>query len=765
MGKKTTYAEMEQREIELTNEAAKRIQAEEALSETKDWHSALFDRSIDCVFLNDLEGNFIDANPAALDLLGYTKKEIPSLNYASLLKPTDLPKALKALEDLLHIWPMNELLEFELMHKDGNYIFAELLPSLIYRKNRPYAVLGIARDITKRKLAEQALQKTEEKFRSLVDLMSDWLWETDKNGIFIYVDPKVKDFLGHTAEELIGKPLNYFMSKAERKKAYSFFQEQSKRCTPFRMFKNTNRHKDGRERKIETNGMPVFDSARNLAGWRGINRDITERVHAKDALQASEERFRSLVENAPNYITILDRRGTIEFANRTLPEFTVEEVTGANVHDYGIDNNIDFIKEAIDHVFETGEASRYSGPGLGPGGRVAWYDIQMGPIMHKGKIVAVTQFRSDITELKQTVDNLRTEHDKFQGVLNVIGEGLYIVNRDFDIEYQNKILENFFPNKLNTKCYSTYFKSDEPCKFCPVIETVVSGEIKQVEAELLNGKFYDVNSSPFTDVDGGVKAIVLLRDITEKKILQAEAMRAGHLASLGELSAGVAHEINNPINGVINYAEILQDEFEEKGENSDIPKRIIKEGERIATIVSNLLSFARDRKENSSHAYVGEMLSDTLSLVEKQLFKDGVELIMDVPHDLPAVNVRTQEIQQVFLNLLSNGRHALNQKYSKKHNNKILEIKGRSIEIEGQQYVRMTFHDRGIGIATEIMDKICNPFFSTKPKGEGTGLGLSISHGIIKNHGGRLLFETVEGEYTSAIVDLPEAQQLNLTNL
>ena len=204
--------------------------------------------------------------------------------------------------------------------------------------------------------------------------------------------------------------------------------------------------------------------------------------------------------------------------------------------------------------------------------------------------------KEEMAERMRTEEKLRTEHAKFIGVLNVMGEGLYIVNQDFVIEYQNKIIEDSFGNNTGRKCYKTYFGSDEPCEFCPVIETATSGKIHQVEAELQDGKSYDINASPFTDLDGNVKAIVLLKDITEKKTLQTEAMRAGHLASLGELWAGIAHEINNPINGVINYAEILKDQYEEQGEDADIPNRIIKEGERIATIVRNLLSFARTVK-------------------------------------------------------------------------------------------------------------------------------------------------------------------------
>ncbi len=173
MDKKSTYSELEQRVIELENEAVKQMQTEVALQETNDKYKALFDHNIDCVFLNDLKGNFIDANPAALNLFGYTKEEITSLSYTSILKPAECLKTFKAIEDLVKIGPMNKLMEIEANHKDGTSIFIELLASLIYRDNRPYAVFGTAREISKRKRAEHALQESDEKFRSLVDLMSN----------------------------------------------------------------------------------------------------------------------------------------------------------------------------------------------------------------------------------------------------------------------------------------------------------------------------------------------------------------------------------------------------------------------------------------------------------------------------------------------------------------------------------------------------------------------------------------------------------------
>ncbi len=244
-------------------------------------------------------------------------------------------------------------------------------------------------------------------------------------------------------------------------------------------------------------------------------------------------------------------------------------------------------------------------------------------------------------------------------------------------------------------------------------------------------------------------------DITEKKNLQAEALRAGHLASLGELAAGVAHEINNPVTSIISIAEILTDKFHKLGGDKKIPERIIQDGERIGNIVKNLLSFARDKKEEHSPAHIHDILNAALELVEKQILKDGILLSVNIPSGLPKIKARSQELQQVFLNIISNARYTLKKKYRARHEDKILKISGKDIEIKEKKYLRLTFYDHGLGIPPNFIDKVTDPFFSTKPQGEGTGLGLSISHGIIKNHGGRLWFESLEGEHTKVYIDLP----------
>ena len=152
---------------------------------------------------------------------------------------------------------------------------------------------------------------------------------------------------------------------------------------------------------------------------------------------------------------------------------------------------------------------------------------------------------------------------------------------------------------------------------------------------------------------------------------------------------------------------------------------------------------------------IQSIVSDTLGLIGKQISKNGIRLSLNIPPDLPKVKAHSQEIQQVFINILSNAQYALNQRFPDFDEEKTLEIRSEVIETDGIKKVRTIFYDQGTGIPEKMLEKIMNPFFSTKPKGEGTGLGLSISHGIIKNHDGNLEFKSMEGKYTRVTVDLP----------
>jgi PAS domain S-box-containing protein len=296
------------------------------------------------------------------------------------------------------------------------------------------------------------------------------------------------------------------------------------------------------------------------------------------------------------------------------------------------------------------------------------------------------------------------------------------------------------------------------------------GEIKQIwryrgddvgkilEKQIVNsdGELIDVQikAAPI-EIEGRKLLQGFFYDITMQKKLHAQAIRSSQLASVGELSAGVAHEINNPIGGVINYAQILlnqnsTDEFER-----DILNKIIKEGQRIAQIVRSLLSFSR-KGEDKQYIYdLKKIITEPLTLINAHIIRDAITINLNIPKNLPAVKCNPQQIEQLVLNLINNSRYALNEKYPREHENKRIEIFAEVAAIGQDKFIQMTFVDYGTGIPTDKMPTIKEAFSTTKPHGKGTGLGLSICEEIVSNHGGRLEIESDFGEFTKSTVYLP----------
>jgi PAS domain S-box-containing protein len=362
---------------------------------------------------------------------------------------------------------------------------------------------------------------------------------------------------------------------------------------------------------------------------------------------------------------------------------------------------------------------------------------------------------------RQAERALRHSQEKLAGIINAVADIMLMIDEDGAVTWSNEMGRRIFGPDLEGRSYSeVIYRKDSPPEDCIVRKCFADSSQNDMEIVItgIDGRKHDfwcTANVALKDRWGRPRHVVLVgRNTTEIKILQAEAARNAHLASLGELAAGVAHEINNPINGIINYAEILVDQCAEAGADDGIPQRIIKEGDRIALIVRKLLSFAREGNDARVPVGLPAILEDALDLTRAMLGKDHIQLNLEIRDPLPHCLVNAQQIRQVFLNIISNARHALTKKYLQANPNKVLTICMESVEVEGQLHVRTSFTDRGDGIPADFLDKICNPFFSTKPADQGTGLGLSISYSIIENHGGRMLFESVEGEFTKVAIDL-----------
>ena len=244
-------------------------------------------------------------------------------------------------------------------------------------------------------------------------------------------------------------------------------------------------------------------------------------------------------------------------------------------------------------------------------------------------------------------------------------------------------------------------------------------------------------------------------DITERLALEVHVRQSQKLESIGTLAGGVAHEINNPINGIMNYAQLILNRLGPDSPVSEFATEIGNEARRVAAIVRNLLSFSRPARERQSPARMCDIVATTLSLISAVIRHDQIALEVDVPEDLPQIKCRSQQIQQAVMNLLTNARDALNQKYAGHDENKLIRVSAAVLEKDGKRWIRTTVEDHGPGIPKPAREHLFEPFYTSKRPGKGTGLGLSISYAIVKEHGGELSLASKVGEWTRFDLDLP----------
>ena len=255
------------------------------------------------------------------------------------------------------------------------------------------------------------------------------------------------------------------------------------------------------------------------------------------------------------------------------------------------------------------------------------------------------------------------------------------------------------------------------------------------------------------------------RDITARKTvelrlrtLESHLQQQQKLETIGLLASSIAHDINNPLMGITNYAAMLKEDLEAANMPTSIINEIIHESERIETLVKGGLAFCHGASDEPQEHDLHDILDGVRTLVHTLLRHDGITLVEDISAGLPPIRCSGERIQQVLLNLIVNARDALNEKHTdddERGHEKIITLKTR---VEGQNdasRLRITVEDNGPGIPQEIRTQLFEPFISTKPRGKGTGLGLAICQRIVTEHDGKIELDTQPGEWTRFEVVLP----------
>jgi PAS domain S-box-containing protein len=393
----------------VVTDIAEQKKVEMALRESEEKYKALFDRSLYCVFVHDLEGNFIDANQAALDLLGYKKKDIPYLHFADLLDEEQMLLARKTMAEIIKSGHQKKSTQYRLKRKDGGHPWVETEASLVCKKGIPYGILGIARDITEDKKTEQALRESEEKYRKIFESLYDVYYRTDKEGIVTEISPSVYTQAGWDPEDVIGHPVTDFYRDPSTRE---IFAKTLKAKGVINDYELQLLAKDGRVFEVSVSSHIVFDDQRKALGVEGVLRDITTRKQMESALRESEEKFRTMIEHSLQGIFIIqDFR--IVYANEAIAQitgYTLEELLSLpSAKVQGIvhpDDQGMVWGRMADRLAGKDVPSRYEFRVVRKDGETLWLEMVVGRIEFQGK-PAVQGAVIDITDRQQADEQIK----------------------------------------------------------------------------------------------------------------------------------------------------------------------------------------------------------------------------------------------------------------------------------------------------------------------------------------------------------------------
>jgi len=516
---------------------------------------------------------------------------------------------------------------------------------------------------------------------------------------------------------------------------------------------------DGTNKALLLNVVP-FVAPGGARLYFGIGQDFTERKRMQDRLEFAHAELQQIFQTASAAMRVIDADHNVIRVNDAfvaLSGIRREDAIGAKCFEVLPGDKCHTSECPISRILAGAQEIRYGLTKSRSDGSVVSCLLTARPFLGTdGKPIGIVESFNDVSALAEAQEELRGERDRLRHLLFQGPTGLAIIRRDHVIEFENATLVEEFGSSRGRSCFEALRGRNRPCPRCELEVAIETGQLKRREQGLPSGGVVEHVYTPFRDSNGEEKVLVLVRDITERKASRASVIREEQLAALGELAAGVAHEINNPMNGIINCAQMLINRERDPAEVRAIAGRMVSEGDRIAKIVESLLAFARRESQVRVPTRVDELLGDSLTLIGAQIRKDAIALEVAIPPDLPRIVCVPQEVQQVFLNILSNSRYALNEKYPDGNENKQLRISA-AVDTTGlARNVVVTFEDHGVGIPRGSLSQVTHPFFTTKPKGKGTGLGLSICQEILRECGGRLAIESVEGEFTKVMVSLPQ---------
>jgi len=748
----------------VSRDVTERKRAEEALRESEARLQVQINRMpIGCIVW-DREFRVLSWYPAAERIFGFAAEEALGRHPYNFIVPKAAQPPIDAIWRRLLNGDTTAHSLNENITKDGRIIICDWSNTPLKDGNgNVMGVLSMVQDITDRKRAEEALRRSEERYRNIIDNIQDGYLEVDLAGNFTFVNDAECVNLGYTREELTGMNNRQYMDKENAKKVFQAFNSVYRTGDPVKGVDLEVIKKGGTKAFDEFSVSLIRDSEGRPTGFRGISRDVTERKRAEEALRLSEERYRNILKSIEEGYYEVDLAGNFTFVNDSMCQifgYPREELMDMNDRQYTDQETTRKLFQAFNEVYRTGKP-----------GRVFDYEIvrKDGAKRHvetsislrkdaSGNAVGFRGIIRDVTERKGAEEALRQSEEKYRTILETIEEGYYEVDLAGSFTFFNDSIcqilgysreelmgmnNRQYSDQENAKrvyqAFNRVYRTGEPCREHDWEIIRKDGTKRYIEASASLRK--DAWDKPI-----GFRGII--RDITDKKRIEEQLFQAEKLRAVGEMASGVAHDFNNALAAILGNTQLLLYTVrdEELKETLKIIEKVAKDSSQT---VRRLQEFTRKRiPQELFKVDVNAIVKDSIEIT-KPKWKDEaqsrgiqIEMVSNL-EDIPLASGSASELREVITNMIFNAIEAM-------HDGGKIEIR---TSREGKD-VFIQISDTGVGIAEETKERIFEPFFTTKPF-TNTGLGLSMSYGIVKRFGGEIEVESKVGQGTAFTITLP----------
>jgi PAS domain S-box-containing protein len=648
----------------------------------------------------------------------------------------------------------------------GLVVLVALLGLYIFRKVGEIGELrGLVRGMEQRAAAPPDMnqleklfglvQRSQQGYRDLIDTFEDLLFSISLDGDIIAANRSFADLLGHPFTELMGRPLDEFVDIADSS-GRSILEKVLPRLVERRHWSGVlhiRLKRDRSARYFQCTAQALIRDGQDR-GLCVLARDIT-------AAREREARFTELFETLQEGVYLATADGIFENVNPAL------------VRMLGCEKRDEIIGRPLSEFVLYPEQWRDEERQLASSGALSGYEVALrrrdgsavtclhaaalirdneGHVRrHQGTLVDITERRAIEQRLHREEEFARRLVESFPDlVVAVDREGHYTF-----VSPRAKELLDFDPEELVGTPLGQRMDPEDRRDVRAMLDAILSGERRDGTIEYLTERkdgemrLFRASASPLFDATGRIEGIIAsARDITETKRMEQQLIQTERLAAMGQMIAGVAHELNNPLTAVLGVTELLRD-----AALDDTMRRQLdlahRQARRAAQIVQSLLSFSRPPQPRKLCVHVSDLIQRSLQLHEHSLRTNRINVDFVPKPDLPAVLGDASQLTQVFLNLITNAEQA------------VLEVRDHGtlrirIATLGEKVIA-TFQDDGVGIRREILQKIFDPFFTTKRPGRGTGLGLSICLAILREHSGQIEAQPLADGGSVLTVSLPVA--------